>query len=280
MDETRPLVVSNVVATSCGLVWLALVYLTPPPPPAIALLRPEEAAAVEVEFEDEKPAPTPAEPAPAPAPEPVNAAARAKREAEAAGDAFGGAGSALVGDVTNALRGVEVTKRSDADAAGRGKAVIAYGQGGTSVRTPGRGIDPSVAAAGENIGRVSAAGSVTRATIAVAAPSIVRSADGGASGRDMARLGTFVRGRQAQLQYCYRDVGLAVNPNLAGSLSVAVTLDAAGAVTEARVAQRTWSGSGVAETEQCVLTRVRGWAFPASSKSGSETYAFSFIFNR
>ncbi|MEA3244758.1 MAG: AgmX/PglI C-terminal domain-containing protein [Gemmatimonadota bacterium] len=282
MDETRPLVISHAIAASLGIAWLVLVYLTPPPPPSIALLRPEEAAAVEVEFEDEKPKPpAPAEPAPAPEPEPAKAAAKAKREADAAGDAFGGASSALVGDVTNALRGVEVSKGAGAGgAAGGGKAVIAYGQGGTSVRTPGRGIDPSVAAAGENIGNVNAAGSVARTTIAVAAPSVVRSADGGASGRDMARLGTFVRGRQAQLQYCYRDVGLAANQNLAGSVSVAITLDAAGAVTEARVAQRTWSGAGAAETEQCVLSRVRGWAFPASSKAGVETYSFSFIFNR
>jgi hypothetical protein len=280
MDETRPLVVSHVVAASLGVAWLVLVYLTPPPPPTIALLRPEEAAAVEVEFEDEKPKPPPpAEPAPAPEPEPAKAAAKAKREAEAAGDAFGGASSALVGDVTNALRGVEVAKGAPGGAGG-GKAVIAYGQGGTGVRTPGRGIDPSVAAAGENIGNVNAAGSVARATIAVAAPSVVRSADGGASGRDMARLGTFVRARQPQLQYCYREVGLAANANLAGSVSVAITLDAAGGVTEARVAQRTWSGPGAAETEQCVLTRVRTWVFPASSKAGNETYSFSFIFNR
>lgn len=296
MDESKPLLISHAFASSLGLAWLILVYVTPAPPPSISLLRPEEAAAVEVEFEDEKPKPAP-EPVPTP---PVadaavvakKAEAKASKEAKDAGDAFGGASSAIVGDVTNALRGVEVSKGTGGGSGGGsgsgaggsglggGKAVIAYGQGGASARTPGRGIDPSVVAAGENIGTVNATGSVTRATIAVAAPTIVRSADGGASGRDMARLGTFVRGRQAQLQYCYRDVGLAVNANLAGSVSVAITLDAAGAVSEAKVATRSWSGSGVPETEACVLQRVRGWSFPASSKAGPETYSFSFIFNR
>jgi hypothetical protein len=137
-----------------------------------------------------------------------------------------------------------------------------------------------VTAAGANIGTVNATGGVTRASIAVAAPTVVRGADGGAASRDMAGLGTFVRGRQAQLQFCYRDVGLVANPALAGSVNVAITMDAGGAVTEARVANRTWAGAGVAETEACILARERGWTFPASPKAGSETYQFSFIFNK
>ncbi len=288
-DENRALIVSQSLASLIGAAWIALVYLTPPPPPTISLLRPEEAAAVEVEFEDEKPKqrdePKPAEPAPtdsAVAPPPSKVEAKAKADAKAAANAFGAAPSALVGDVTNALRGVDVSagKAAGSSGSGGGKAVIGYGQGGTSVRTPGKGVDPSVTAAGQNIGTVNASGSVASATIAVDAPKIIRSADGGASGRDMARLGTFVRGRNAQLQYCYRDVGLPLNANLAGSINVAITMDAAGVVTEARVATRSWSGAGVAETESCVLSRVKGWSFPASSKSGPETYSFSFIFNK
>ena len=289
MDETRPLLIAHLVSASLGVAWLAVVYITPPPPPSIALLRPEEAAAVEVEFEDEKPKPREPEPPP-PAPDAANpdpvrakAEAKAKKEAQEAGDAFGGSSAAMVGDVTNALRGVAVSKGSGGaggGAASGGKAVIAYGQGGAAVRTPGRGIDPSAVAAGANIGTVNATGSVTRATIAVAAPTIVRSAGGGPSGRDMSRLGTFVRGRQAQLQYCYRDVGLAANAALAGSVNVAITLDESGAVSDARVATRSWAGTGVAETEACILSRVTGWSFPPSSKGGTETYNFSFIFNR
>ena len=294
MDETRPLFISQLISLSIGMAWLVLVYATPAPPPSISLVRPEEAASVEVEFENEKPKPAP-EPTPTvPEPDPSAAAARkaeakASKEAKDAGDAFGGgASSAMVGDVTNALRGVEVSKGGGGvgsgggagGGAGGGKAVIAYGQGGVGARTPGRGIDPSVAAAGANIGTVNANGSVARATIAVAAPTVVRAADGGSSGRDMVKLGTFVRGRQAQLQYCYRDVGLPINANLAGSLSVAITIDASGAVSDAKVATRSWSGAAVAETEACVLQRVRGWEFPPSAKSGAETYAFSFLFSR
>ena len=285
MDETRPFVVSQALSAALGAAWLALVYTQPPPPPTIALLRPEEAAAVEVQFEDEEPE---ARKADAPKPdtaspdsrEPTPAeVAKARKEEQAMADAFGGGTSAIVGDVTNALRGVAVAK-GDRTVEGGGKAVIAYGAGGAAARTPGRALEPGVAAAGAGIGRVNAAGSVTRASIAVAAPTIVRAAGAGLSGRDMTRLGTFVRARQAQLQYCYTDVGLPSNPNLAGAVSVTLTLDAMGAVIEANVATRTWSGSGAAETEACILTRVRTWPFPASSKEGVEAYSFSFIFNR
>ena len=267
MDETRPLWISHALAAALGVGWLALVYLSPSPPPSIALLRPEEAAAVDVQFEDEAPKPEPPKPNAAEETPPDTKAptkrevARLKKEAKEIGDAFS-SGSALVGDVTNALRGVNVDKGGkDAAAMGVGKAVIAYGQGGTSVRTPGRGLDPSVAAAGAGIGRVSAAGSVTRGSIAVAVPQVVRSADGGGSGRDMAKLGTFVRARQAQLQYCYQELGLPLNPGLAGSVGVTVTLEAAGAVSDTRVVSRTWSGAGSAEAELCIVQRVRGWPY-------------------
>lgn len=281
MDESRPLFFSHAIATTLGIVWLVLVYTLPSPPPSIALLRPEEAAAVEVRFDDDKPQPerkTPDEATPAGSPRPTVAERARAKEEQAMADAFGGS-SAPVGDVTNSLRGVSVSS-ADQGAGGGAKAVIGYGAGGAAVRTPGRGLDASVLAAGSEIGRVTAAGSVTRASIAVAAPTVVRSADGGTSGRDMARLGTFVRARQAQLQYCYADVGLGANPALAGSVRVTVTLDATGAVGDAQVTNRTWSGAGVAETESCVLQRVRTWAFPASSKGGAESYGFSFIFNR
>lgn len=286
MEETRPLIISHIVAALLGATWLALVYTLPPPPPTISLIRPEEAAAVEVQFEDEKKpeaASRKTEPPPEAPPEkkePTPAELKkAKKEEQAMADAFGGGSANLVGDVTNALRGVSTAKGAKPEE-GSGKAVIAYGNGGTSVRTPGRGVDANVAAAGAGIGQVNAKGSVARTNIAVAAPTVVRSADGSAGTRDMAKLGTFVRSRQAQLQFCYQDQGLAANPNLAGSVSVTISLDATGTVTDAKVASRTWSGAGVSEAEGCILQRVKGWSFPPSSKAGVETYSFSFIFNK
>ncbi|MBX9929391.1 MAG: AgmX/PglI C-terminal domain-containing protein [Gemmatimonadaceae bacterium] len=285
INEGRVLSGSYALASALGSAWLALVYLSPAPPPAIALMRAEEIAPVEVQFEEPE-KPKAAEPE-AKADEPEKAAEKAAaKEAQEIGDAFGGSGgaNALVGDVTNALRGVAVAKGGSGGGGGGGagtanaKRVIASG---AAVAGPGKGaFDASVTAAGSAIGRVSATGGVDRATIRVAAPSMVRAADGGPPGRNVAQLGTFVRSRQAQLQFCYTEIGLGANPSLAGTIGVTVSLAPTGAVLDARVATRTWNGAGVMETEGCVLGKVRGWSFPPSSKDGSESYNFSFVFNK
>ena len=285
-SEARALAVSHALATGLGAAWLALVYLSPAPPPSIALLRADEIAPIEVQFDDPPPprqeAPPPEEaravnqPAPTPADKEKQRAA--KEEAEI-GDAFGGGSTnALVGDVTNALRGVEVAKGQPGGGGGR-KAVIGYGQGGTGVRTPGKGFDAAAAAAASGIGKVNTQGGVVRASIRVAAPQIVQR-PGEKASRDMAQLGTSVRSRQAQLQFCYQEQGLLLNPALAGSIGVEVTIAPDGAVAAARVTERTWTGAGVAEAEGCILQRLRGWEFPVSSAKGNETYRFSFVFNK
>ena len=286
-SEARALTVSHALAVSLGASWLMLVYLTPAPPPSIALLRPEEAAPIAVQFDDPPPPPKHAAPPPeaaptvnVPPPTPAEKEKQraAKEEAEI-GDAFGGGKTnALVGDVTNALRGVEVAKGSEGGSGGR-KAVIGYGQGGIGARTPGKGFDAAAAAAASGIGKVNAQGGVARASIRVAAPQVVQR-PGERASRDMTQLGTFVRSRQAQLQFCYQEQGLLLNPALAGSIGLEVSLAPGGAVAAARVTDRTWSGAGVAETEACIVQRIRGWAFPSSSAAGNETYGFSFVFNK
>jgi hypothetical protein len=284
-SESRALTVSHALAAAMGASWLALVYLTPAPPPSILLLRPEEAASIDVQFDDPPPPPKKLAPPPeaavvnVPPPTPVEKEKqRAAKEEKDIGDAFGGGNTnALVGDVTNALRGVEVAK-GEKSGGGR-KAVIGYGQGGVGARTPGQGFDAAAAAAASGIGKVNAQGGVTRASIRVAAPQVV-ARPGEHASRDMSVLGTFVRSRQAQLQFCYQEQGLLLNPNLAGSIGVEVSIAPGGAVASARVPDRTWSGAGVAEVEGCILQRIRGWAFPASSAAGNETYSFSFVFNK
>ncbi len=285
-SETRALTVSHALAVGMGASWLALVYLTPAPPPTIALLRPEEAASISVQFDDppppkrEAPPPESAPNTKEPPPTPVEKEKqRVAKEEKDIGDAFGGGNTnALVGDVTNALRGVEVAKGDKSGAGGR-KAVIGYGQGGVGARTPGKGFDAAAAAAASGIGKVNATGGVSRASIRVAAPQVV-ARPGERASRDMTQLGTFVRSRQAQLQFCYQEQGLLINPALAGSISVEVTIAPGGAVAAARVGDRTWSGAGVPEAEACILQRIRGWSFPASAAAGNETYGFSFVFNK
>ena len=104
-----------------------------------------------------------------------------------------------------------------------------------------------------------------------------------ASGGSVA-FGTFVRGREPQLQFCYGETR-ATSPALAGSATVAVTLDAAGRVLESAIVRRSWSGGkGGDAVEQCVLSKVRAWKFPAADPEDPpderRSHSFAVIFTR
>lgn len=296
-EEGRRIIGSYAIAIALGVVWLLLVNLLPPAPPAISLMRPEETAPIAVQFDDTPPAPAAEAPA-APAPAPRPAAARpgpvrqprggGRTNTAAIGDAFGGPApqaGGLVGDVSNVLRGVDVKSAPGGApaAGGGGKAVIAYGEGGQGSRTPGRGgfgtgLGTGGGGAG-NVGGVAGGGGVGRATVRVTAPTVVRAERIGGPGRDVSELGSFVRGRQSQLRFCYEEYGLKANPNLAGTVTVSVTLTGDGAVTGVAIASRSWSGAGAAETESCIRSRISGWRFPPSPQGGG-TYSFPFNFTR
>ena len=210
----------------------------------------------------------------------------------AIGDAFGtgsGAGTGgLVGDAGNLLAGVDVSSGSGGTGGGRGgaggggaggKTVIGYGQGGQGSRTPGRGgIGGGLGTGGGGgggIGGVGSGGGMTRSVVRVSAPRVIAPPAGGGPGRDVSDLGTYVRSRQQVLQFCYREQGLKNNPNLAGTINVAITIASSGAVSDADITSRTWSGAG--GVESCILDKIRSWRFPSSSV-GEGTYAFPFNF--
>ncbi len=212
-------------------------------------------------------------------------------------DAFGtGSGSGtggMVGDVSNILRGVDVSSGSGGSGGGLGgpggggsggKTVLGYGQGGQGATRPGRGgIGGGLGTGGGGgggIGGVGRGGGVTAAAVRVSAPRVVAAPRGSGPGRDVSDLGTFVRQRQAQLRDCYVRNGLSANPNLAGTVTVAITIAGSGAVTGADATSSTWSGQqGASAAESCILSRIRGWRFPASSV-GEGTYSFPFNFTK
>jgi hypothetical protein len=288
-EEGRVLLGSWVISGGLGLVWLALVlfgpttdvsHLLPPderpisvkfeaPPPPVA--KPVPVAAV-------APTPKPAAPA-APKPEPSAAEREAKRAA-AFSSAFGGAApkNGPVGDVSNVLRGVAVQNGAPRPGAAVGKTVLAYGQGGQGVRTPGLSDMGGAGAVGA-IGGVSGGGGIGHEGVSVSAPRAIDVAGFGGPTRDVGALGTSVRGHESQLRFCYDEYGLKVNPDLAGSVTVALTLTAGGSVTNATVSRRMWSGPGAAPAEGCILEKARAWQFPAAS-SGAGTFEFSFNFSK
>jgi hypothetical protein len=320
-EEGRALLTSYGVAFALGIAWLGFVYFGPRTRP-MQLLSPEEQpiavtfdalppdleVAVEGESGEEVrvAAPGPANRSPAPqADRPGNARAgnaagtrpSTTASAGAIADAFGtrsGTGSGgLVGDVSNVLRGVDVSSGAGGTGAGAGatggggrggKVVLGAGEGGQGSRTPGRGGIAGGAGVGGGggggIGGVGpGGGTVSRAPVRISPPRPIDVPAIGGPQRDVAELGTFVRGRESQLRFCYNEFGLKVNPGLAGSVSAAITLTGSGSVSGVNVTNRTWSGAGASETERCIAEKIRGWRFPAS-EAGGGTYSFSFSFTR
>jgi hypothetical protein len=293
--EGRAILYSYAFSGFLGVLWLLLVFFLPAPPNSINLLKEEEPVNIEVKTAD-IPAPTPApipasvggapKTAAAPTPKPGGGGGPPKNDTRAINDAFGGGTSnntgGMVGDVSNALRGTEVASGTGSAPGAQGKAVIGYGAGGQSSRTPGRGgLGEGLGGngTGSGLGGVGGGGGIGFATVRVAPPSVIHAENVGGPGRNVSDLGDYVRGRNSQLQFCYSEYGLKVNPSLAGSVSVAVTLTSDGAVTGVEITRRTWSGPGAAEAESCIKQRISGWKFPGSEHGGG-TYAFSFSFSR
>lgn len=307
-EEGRALLGSYSFAFTLGIVWLAFVYFGPRTE-RMRLLSPDEQP-IAVTFDALEPlsgaeAGETGEEIRAPAPGPKDRPEgprgdRARRRPSvstgAIADAFGsgsGSGSGgLVGDVSKVLRGVDVASGAGGTGAGAaatggargGKVVLGSGEGGQGSRTPGRGgIGGTLGAgggAGGGIGGVGpGGGTVSRTPVRIAPPRPIDAPSVGGVRRDVGELGTFVRGRESQLRFCYNEYGLKVNPALAGSVSASVTLTPAGGVTGVDITNRTWSGDGASETERCIVEKIRGWRFPASDAGGG-TYAFSFSFTR
>ncbi|HEX6049534.1 MAG TPA: AgmX/PglI C-terminal domain-containing protein [Gemmatimonadaceae bacterium] len=320
-EEGRTLLTSYGIAFALGIAWLGFVYFGPRTRPMQLLsqeeqpiavtfdaLPPELEVAVEGETGEEVrvAAPGPAERRPGPSGDRPGNARRGNAggtrpsttsSAGAIADAFGtrsGTGSGgLVGDVSNVLRGVDVSSGAGGTGAGAagtggggrgGKVVLGAGEGGQGSRTPGRGgIGGGAGAgggAGGGIGGVGpGGGTVSRAPVRISAPRPIEVPTIGGPQRDVAELGTFVRGRESQLRFCYNEFGLKVNPSLAGSVTASVTLTANGSVSGVSLTNRTWSGAGATATERCIADKIRGWRFPASDAGGG-TYSFSFSFTR
>ena len=317
-EEGRALVGSYAISITLGVLFLLLVHfgpetkvadLLPPPPPAIDVVFegpvPEPTPIPPVAQAGEAvrtPSPGPTTAAPGPRGptrgNPRQGAPGSRTEsnrAGAIGDAFGtgsGAGSGgLVGDASNILGGVAVNSGSGGSGGGLGgsggggtggKVVLGNGQGGQGSTTPGRGGigggTGTGGGGGGGIGGVGGGGGVVRSTVRVSAPAAI-SVEPLKPGRNIDELGTYVRSRESQLRFCYQENGLKVNPNLAGSITVAIDIAEGGAVRGANVTRRTWSGAGASESEACIVRAIRGWRFP-SSAAGQGTYAFPFSFTR
>lgn len=318
-EEGRALVGSYAISIGLAIAFLLFVHLTPvrAAEPEDTAVRVQFAPDTAIQEPPEVPPPAPqvgeaerlaaAGPTNKPAgpvgpqkgsPKPGRPGSRTETNSTGAiGDAFGtGSGSGtggMVGDVSGILRGVDVNSGSGGTGGGSGgnggggpggKTVLGYGQGGQGSTTPGRGgIGGGIGSGGGGgggVGGVGPGGGIAAARVRVSAPSVRASDAPPGRGRDVSELGTFVRQREAQLRNCYVQSGLRVNPNLAGTINIAITLTGSGNVTGVDVTSSTWSGKpGASESESCIVSRIRSWKFPSSDLGGG-TYAFPFNFTK
>lgn len=82
----------------------------------------------------------------------------------------------------------------------------------------------------------------------------------------------------AEIQSCYENQGLRVNPSLAGMIEVEVTVGPSGRVEDANVSSSALSGVGRQEVETCITTSVRNWRFERGPyKAETIVYPFNLV---
>jgi TonB family protein len=138
---------------------------------------------------------------------------------------------------------------------------------GPELRTNGRGTDPSYGTGPRNLPQG------PRVAPEIGSGPIIGCGEG-LPCLDKELIRRVIHRNRAQLRYCY-EVALTRKPTLKGKVSVAFTIAAQGAVTEAGIAS---SDVGDPAMESCVVSRVRGWLFPRVP-AGWVKVTYPFVFH-
>jgi len=83
-----------------------------------------------------------------------------------------------------------------------------------------------------------------------------------------------IQEHQSEIKYCY-EVQLNRNPSLAGKVTVLFTIDGSGVVADSQVSETTLHS---ADTEKCMLAKIRRWKFPEPEGNGIVKVNFPWIF--
>jgi Inner membrane component of T3SS, cytoplasmic domain len=83
-----------------------------------------------------------------------------------------------------------------------------------------------------------------------------------------------IQEHQSEIKYCY-EVQLNRNPSLAGKVTVLFTIDGTGTVVDGQVSETTLNS---ADTEKCMLAKIRRWKFPEPAGNGIVKVNFPWIF--
>jgi TonB family protein len=280
-DDFTPQLVSWSISISMALAWLVVVHLTPVRQAPVEPPRPDTPWAVAFV------------PGIARVPNPGGphvATSRDKQRGDRATNVAAAAGSAgmeilsafattvarqlsanvatLIGDVEAVRGGVGAKEPGD-------KAALVVGSSGATPGVSKFGRDRDARSTGE-VGTVSHGGMIGHAEVRVQPLPVVVAPPASGASIDAAEAGAFVRGQASQLQYCYERSRQAGAADLGGVVTLRLTLGARGAVREAEIVRRTWSGPGASEVESCVLTSARRWNIPSGQEGATVTVPISF----
>jgi hypothetical protein len=179
-------------------------------------------------------------------------------------------------DVSTLINGVEaVGAITTSVLAGDKAALSTRAEGGT----------PGATAFGDRtgtrgVGTVEHTSAIRRAEVRMQPLKVVATPLGNAPAIDPTEAASFVRSRAAQLQYCYARAVGAAEYDLGGVMTLRLQLGPNGAVRDAQVVARTWSGSAAAEVEKCVVAAAQSWRVPAASDGATLTLPISFTRSR
>jgi TonB family protein len=94
-------------------------------------------------------------------------------------------------------------------------------------------------------------------------------------GLDKDVIAKVIRRHQNEIKYCY-ETELSKDPDLAGKVAVAFTIDPTGAVSEATVTESTLNNP---TAERCMLSRIRRWKFPEPKGGGVVAVTYPWLFS-
>ena len=270
-DDLAPRILSWTVSILAGAVWLVVVHLTPVK--IAATIAPPTTSGPIIDYE------------PMRAVESTRAGGSTERRqsivpriagADVA-EAFAASITRKVGaDVSALINRVEAVGAMATTAFAGDKAVLSSR---AEHGTPGAAKFGDRAGSGE-VGTVGRTGAIGRAEVRMPPLKVVAAPLGNAPAIDATEAAAFVRSRAAQLQYCYARSAGAAESDLAGVVTLRLQLGPNGAVREARIAARTWTGPAAAEVEKCVVGAAGSWRVPAASDGSTLTLPISFTRSR
>jgi hypothetical protein len=269
-EDLGPRIVSWTISLAAGAAWLAVVYLSPPRTTVIVKM--DSASTPVIDFEPGQRVSSTGGTSERP-----RSVVRPRIAGSDVAEAFASSIVRKVGpDVAALIDRVEAVGAITTTILAGDKATLATG---AEHATPGAAKFGDRADAG-GVGTVAHGGAVPRAEVRMAPLAVVAPSLPNAAVIDATEAAAFVRARAAQLQYCYARTAGAAESDLAGVVTLRLVLGPNGAVREADVVRRTWSGPAAAETEACVLAAARDWRLPSATNGGTLTLPISFTRSR